>query len=125
MEQEYKVLRTKYENLHIQFDELKKEKHSLKMQLEELRSLITNLDKDGNVESKESKVRSNEEMDHKFNHVATSVVTKKMEEEEEFLVWGEEEEISHLGSPETWCNLSSCGLFDSSSAISSSNWWEG
>ncbi|KAK4431278.1 Homeobox-leucine zipper protein HOX6 [Sesamum alatum] len=131
LEQEYKVLKTNYDGLCMQFDDLKREKQSLQMQLQELTDLVKNLDNvvisDGDAELKEDPNSSNEGMDH--NDVMYTddeeTVTKyfKKTEEQEPLSWGDQEvEISHLDSRETWCNISSGSLFDQSS--STSNWWE-
>ncbi|KAI3457953.1 hypothetical protein Pfo_014616 [Paulownia fortunei] len=131
IEQEYKVLKANYDSLYMQFDVLKREKQSLQMQLQELSDLVKNLDKvhltDRDAEFKEDPNSSNEEMDHNdvMNPGDEPMITKYFEktEEQELLSWGEEEEMSHLASPETWCKISSGGLFDQSSG--SSNWWEG
>ncbi|KAL0304468.1 UNVERIFIED_CONTAM: Homeobox-leucine zipper protein HOX6 [Sesamum radiatum] len=132
LEQEYKVLKTNYDGLCMQFDHLKREKQSLQMQLQELTDLVKNLDNvgisDGDAELKEDPNSSNEGMDHNDAMYTDDeeTVTKyfKETEEQEPLSWGTEQvEISHLESPETWCNdLSSGSLFDQSS--STSNWWE-
>ncbi|XP_011075911.1 homeobox-leucine zipper protein ATHB-12-like isoform X2 [Sesamum indicum] len=132
LEQEYKVLKTNYDGLCMQFDHLKREKQSLQMQLQELTDLVKNLDNvgisDGDAELKEDPNSSNEGMDHNDAMYTDDeeTVTKyfKETEEQEPLSWGTEQvEISHLESPETWCNdLSSGSLFDQSSC--KSNWWE-
>ncbi|KAL0299735.1 UNVERIFIED_CONTAM: Homeobox-leucine zipper protein HOX6 [Sesamum radiatum] len=132
LEQEYKVLKTNYDGLCMQFDHLKREKQSLQMQLQELTDLVKNLDNvgisDGDAELKEDPNSSNEGMDHNDAMYTDDeeTVTKyfKETEEQEPLSWGTEQvEISHLESPQTWCNdLSSGSLFDQSS--STSNWWE-
>ncbi|XP_051138024.1 homeobox-leucine zipper protein ATHB-12-like [Andrographis paniculata] len=132
IEQEYQILRENYHTLHIQFDQLKKEKQSLQIQLEELSGLIKNLDKSDLSEGNgELNTRSNEEMDYKCSYNDFNPTKKidgedeDVEVDEEFLRWGEEEEITNLGSPETWCNLSSYSLFPNSpSGISNSNAWE-
>ncbi|KAL0317939.1 UNVERIFIED_CONTAM: Homeobox-leucine zipper protein HOX6 [Sesamum angustifolium] len=132
LEQEYKVLKTNYDGLCMQFDHLKREKQSLQMQLQELTDLVKNLDNvgisDGDAELKEDPNSSNEGMDHNDAMYTDDeeTVTKyfKETEEQEPLSWGTEQvQISHLESPQTWCNdLSSGSLFDQSS--STSNWWE-
>ncbi|KAK4384797.1 Homeobox-leucine zipper protein HOX6 [Sesamum angolense] len=132
LEQEYKVLKTNYDGLCMQFDHLKREKQSLQMQLQELTDLVKNLDNigisDGDAELKEDPNSSNEGMDHNDAMYTDDeeTVTKyfKETEEQEPLSWGTEQvEISHLESQQTWCNdLSSGSLFDQSS--STSNWWE-
>lgn len=132
LEQEYKVLRAKYDSLHKQFDDLKREKQALQLQLQELSDLVKNLDRanptDRDNEFKECHNSPDEWMDH--NDVTNSGDEDKIANyltkipDQEPLGWGEEEEISHLGSPDPWCNLSSCGLFDQSSGTSNSCWWE-
>ncbi|KAK6155516.1 hypothetical protein DH2020_009764 [Rehmannia glutinosa] len=101
----------------------------LLLQLQELNDLVKNLDHKVNLtddEFKEYPNSSNEGMDH--NEVMKTDdknFTKDFEktEEQELVSWDEEEEISHLTSPEKWCDFSSGGLFDHSSGTS--NWWEG
>ncbi|KAK6120528.1 hypothetical protein DH2020_045723 [Rehmannia glutinosa] len=98
-------------------------------QLQELNDLVKNLDHKVNLtddEFKEYPNSSNEGMDH--NEVMKTDdknFTKDFEktEEQELVSWDEEEEISHLTSPEKWCDFSSGSLFDHSSGTS--NWWEG
>lgn len=135
IEQDYKVLRENYDNLYMQFDDLKREKQSLQMQLQELNDAIKNLDgvaiTDRSPELKVCASRENEgtaDRDYEVNYGdydedKTSKYFKEIEEKEP-PIWGEEEEISQLGSPEAWCNFSSCGLFDQSTDAASSNWWD-
>ncbi|XP_051142374.1 homeobox-leucine zipper protein ATHB-12-like [Andrographis paniculata] len=135
IEQEYKVLRENYDSLYMQFDDLQREKQSLQMQLQELSDAVKNLNRvdltDRDAELKECVNSAKERMDRCYD-----VMNADADEDEKFtnyfnraeekepLRWGEEEEISQLGSPEAWCNLSSCCLFDQSSGTSKSNWWD-
>lgn len=101
-------------------------------QLQELSDLVKNLDKvkmsDRDAELKEYPNSSSEGMDHNdvmIKRDDEKMITKYFDktENQELLNWDEEEEISHLASPEKWCNLSSSdGLFDQSSGTS--NWWD-
>ncbi|KAK6155542.1 hypothetical protein DH2020_009790 [Rehmannia glutinosa] len=126
IEQEYKALRANYDFCYLS------QRFALKtlllLQLQELNDLVKNLDHKVNLtedEFKEYPNSSNEGMDH--NEVMKTDdknFTKDFEktEEQELVSWDEEEEISHLTSPEKWCDFSSGGLFDHSSGTS--NWWE-
>ncbi|KAL0400546.1 UNVERIFIED_CONTAM: Homeobox-leucine zipper protein ATHB-7 [Sesamum latifolium] len=141
LEQEYKVLKTNYD-VCMSFRRVNViillsyyawlSKSRAFRQLQELTDLAKNLGNvgisDGDAELKEDPNSSNEGMDHNDAMYTDDeeTVTKyfKETEEQEPLSWGTEQvEISHLQSPETWCNdLSSGSLFDQSS--STSNWWE-
>ncbi|KAG8381080.1 hypothetical protein BUALT_Bualt06G0085100 [Buddleja alternifolia] len=117
IEQEYKVLKANYDHLYMQFDDMKREKQSLQMQLEELNYVLKNLDNN----SKENPNSSNEEVEEIKN---LKYLDKN--EEQEFLRWGEEdeEEISHLTtSPGKWSDLSTNGVIFNHSS-DTSNWWE-
>ncbi|KAL6533373.1 hypothetical protein OROMI_027485 [Orobanche minor] len=138
IEQEYKDLRANYDCLYMKVDDLKREKQSLLMQLEELNDLVKNLDDvkltneeddddDDDDKFKEYPDSPHEGLDHDdaMKTHDEKIVTSDNErtEEQELVNWSEEEEIiSHLASPGKWCSLSSRGLFDQSSGTS--NWWE-
>ncbi|KAL3653688.1 hypothetical protein CASFOL_003369 [Castilleja foliolosa] len=128
IEQEYKDLRANYDSLYMQFDDLKREKLFLQTQLKELSDVVKNEDE----EFKEYHSSSNGEMDHHNDvmkiddHENNNIIAEDFEKTDhkaELVSWDEEEEIiSHLASPEKWCDFPSGGLFDRSSGASS--WWE-
>ncbi|GER33426.1 homeobox leucine zipper protein [Striga asiatica] len=133
IEQEYKDLRANYDSLYVQFDDLKREKQSLLMQLEELNDLVKNLDKveEGDELKEYHNNSSNEGMDKDDvikpddDDFAKNAALRTFEktDDREILRWFEEDEImSHLESPEKWCDFSKGVLFDHSSGTSS--WWE-
>ncbi|PIN22932.1 hypothetical protein CDL12_04369 [Handroanthus impetiginosus] len=127
LEQEYRILRENYEDLYMKFDDLKRERQSLQMELQKLSDLEKNLHNanliDQNSKFEEYPKISHEEMDH--NYVIRAENEQKITncfektQEQEVLSWGEQEgEISHLASPENWCNFPSGGLLSGSSS-----WW--
>ncbi|CAA0813059.1 Homeobox-leucine zipper protein ATHB-7 [Striga hermonthica] len=121
IEQEYKDLRANYDSLYVKFDDLKREKQSLLMQLEELNDLVKTLDKVDltNEEMDKDDVIKPDDDDRAKNESRTFEKT----DDREIFRWSEEDEImSHLESPEKWCDFSKGVLFDQSSGTSS--WWE-
>ncbi|KAL6541469.1 hypothetical protein OROGR_010955 [Orobanche gracilis] len=134
IEQEYKDLRAKYDCLYMKVEDLKREKQSLLMQLQELNDLVKSLDVKLNEEEdddddkyKQYPDSPHEGLDHDdaMQTYDDNIVTNDNErtEEQELVNWSEEEEIiSHFASPGRWCSLSSRGLFDQSSGTS--NRWE-
>ncbi|XP_073306544.1 homeobox-leucine zipper protein ATHB-12-like [Primulina huaijiensis] len=121
IEQEYKVLKTNYDNLYLQFDHLKTENESLQRQLQEISDVEKNLDEDYLSDHGDGgfkvKFPDGETFSKPFGKIE--------ENEEELASWGEDEEaeISRLASPQKWNNLCSDCLFEQSLG-SAQNWWE-
>nr|GLL20012.1 homeobox-leucine zipper protein ATHB-12-like [Ipomoea trifida] len=145
IEEEYRVLKAKFDNLNVQFDSLKKEKESLLMQSEKLRSELEkgcagqkkrqetkdmempsgSNNKVTNYESKESTVnggRSIVRVEEDVEKDKALLAEKlKQKEEAEFLNLGELGG-SPLASPEQWCSGSLNIPFDQS--CGTSKWWD-
>ncbi|XP_019195613.1 PREDICTED: homeobox-leucine zipper protein ATHB-12-like [Ipomoea nil] len=120
IEQDYRELKAKFDNLNVQFDYLKNENQSLLMQLEKLRSEVENKPAGHRKiqDSKGSKVfRDSDSKDANFgtkenpeikrgedaNELGINEYLEQQEEEAEFLNLGGLGGDSPLSSQENWC----------------------
>ncbi|KAK9093829.1 hypothetical protein Scep_025298 [Stephania cephalantha] len=128
LEREYSVLKGSYDSLADRFESLKKEKQSLAAQLKKLSDVqrktrgddIGDDHKNQNCspgqEGLDSRAASDADMEERMQNF------DYLQTEEHELMTVAEPTDGVLTSPETWCSLSSSGLFGQSS--SSSEWWD-
>ncbi|KAK9145757.1 hypothetical protein Sjap_005660 [Stephania japonica] len=126
LEREYSVLKASYDSLADRFESLKKEKQSLITQLKKLNELQRKTREDDNGDDHKNQNYSRSEG---YSGAASDAdkeeerpIFEYLQTEEYDLMTMAEPTDEVLSSPETWCSLSSSGLFDQSS--SSSEWWD-
>lgn len=142
IEKNYRVLKSNYENLKARLDGIKKERESLLVQLQELRSL---LEKSHNRENGCKDFVSQDVSRNNDETVGLTTKSNSLQEEMDHqgtlysdddkngnLAYLEQEELEHLKineniegsliSPVKWCSFDAGSLFDQTST--SSHWWD-